>query len=145
MIETEEEIIFEPGEHLINLAFDFERSQQFFKFNDDDKRVADYYRKNYLNKSNNHYISSQFFITPEGYQVFQMNTDLTPDSRIIAIVTLINTQRVSISAGSDARMPGKPMDTMTRKLVNTNLDNWGKYDKNRRRNNFWARRTYYIF
>ncbi len=123
MIETEEEIIFEPGEHLINLAFDFERCQQYFKYNDDDKKVADYYKKNYLNKSNNDYISSQFFITPEGYQVFQINAGLTPDCRIETIVTLINTQRVSISAGSDPRMPGKPMDTMTRKLVNTNLDN----------------------
>ena len=122
MIETEEEIIFEPGEHLINLAFGFDRCQQYIKYNDDDKKVADYYRKNYLNKSNNYYISSQFFIAPEGYQVFQINTDLTPDNRIIAIVTLINTQRVSISTSSDIRLPGKPMDTMSRKLRNTNLD-----------------------
>ena len=122
MIKTDEEIIFEPGEHLINLAFVFERNQQFYKFNSDDKTVANYYRDNYLNESNNLYESSQAFIVPEGYQVLQANANVVYETRIQSVITLINTQRVSLSAGSDIRLPGKPLDTMSRKLRNTNLD-----------------------
>lgn len=123
MIETEEGIIFEPGEHVINLAFVFGRSQYSMDYKKEDSNVDLLYTHNCLKKTENKYLSSQAIIIPEGYEMFQINTEIVNERRIQSIVTLVNTQRVSISAGSDARMPGKPMDTMTRKLVNTNLDN----------------------
>lgn len=123
MIETEEGIIFEPGEHVINLAFVFGRSQQYsMDYKKEDSNVDLLYTRNCLKKTENKYLSSQAIIIPEGYEMFQINTEIVNERRIQSIVTLVNIQRVSISASSDIRLPGKPLDTMSRKLRNTNLD-----------------------
>lgn len=122
MIETEEEIIFEPGEHVINLAFVFGRSQYSMDYKKEDSNVDLLYTRNCLKKTENKYLSSQAIIIPEGYEMFQINTEIINERRIQSIVTLVNTQRVSISASSDIRLPGKPLDAMSRKLKNTNLD-----------------------
>lgn len=122
MIKTDEEIIFEPGEHVINLAFVFERSQYSWDYKKEDSNVDLFYTRNCLKKTENKYLSSQAIIIPEGYEMFQINTEIINERRIQSIVTLVNTQRVSISTSFDIRLPGKPLDTMSRKLKNTNLD-----------------------
>ena len=122
MIETEEGIIFEPGEHVINLAFVFGRSQYSMDYKKEDSNVDLLYTRNCLKKTENKYLSSQAIIIPEGYEMFQINTEIVNERRIQSIVTLVNTQRVSISIDSDIRLPGKPLDTMSRKLRNTNLE-----------------------
>lgn len=92
MIETEEGIIFEPGEHVINLAFVFGRSQQYsMDYKKEDSNVDLLYTRNCLKKTENKYLSSHAIIIPEGYEMFQINTEIVNERRIQSIVTLVNT------------------------------------------------------
>ena len=58
---------------------------------------------------------------PEGYELIKVKIVVVRE-QIIIVYTMANTTKVEIDETDDIRLQGKPLDTMSRKLKNTNLD-----------------------
>ena len=58
---------------------------------------------------------------PEGYELIKVENVVIKE-QIFTIYTMVNTTKVAIDENEDIRLPGKPVDTVSKKLKNTNLN-----------------------
>ena len=108
--------IFEQGEHVISAAFEIRNYGNQPDIYDSD--MYNYYRTNNRHDKKNIYYGSEEMTIPEGYELIKVENVVVREQIITA-----NTTKVAIDENDDLRLPGKPLDTMSRKLKNLNLDN----------------------
>lgn len=112
--------IFEQGEHVISAAFEIRNYGNQPDIYDSD--MYNYYRTNNRHDKKNIYYGSEEMTIPEGYELIKVENVVVRE-QIITVFTMANTTKVAIDENDDLRLPGKPLDTMSRKLKNLNLDN----------------------
>lgn len=111
--------IFEQGEHVISAAFEIKNYGNRPDIYDSD--MYNYYRANNRHDKKNIYYGSGEMTIPEGYELIKVKIVVVRE-QIIIVYTMANTTKVEIDETDDIRLQGKPLDTMSRKLKNTNLD-----------------------
>ena len=111
--------IFEQGEHVISAAFIMKN----YGYHSDvyDSKMYDYYHMNNRHDRKNKYCGSEGMTIPEGYELIKVENVVIKE-QIFTIYTMVNTTKVAIDENEDIRLPGKPVDTISKKLKNTNLN-----------------------
>lgn len=97
MIETTEKIIFEPGEHIISFRNTFYPGNTIY-----------HARKT---------VDVDFMVCPEGYELVNVST--VGDEELI--YTFVNKCKVKVSLYASLAIPGKPVDTVSKRLVKNDL------------------------
>lgn len=102
MIKTEEEIIFEPGEHIISFRSFFSSDNTVYH---DKKRV-----------------DINYMTCPEGYELVNVSAFLrgTPSNEEL-IYTFVNKCKVKVPLYVSLATPGEPVDTVSKRLVKNDL------------------------
>lgn len=97
MIKTNEEVIFEPGEHIISFRNAFYPGNTIY-----------HARKT---------VDVDFMVCPEGYELVNVST--VGDEELI--YTFVNKCKVKVTLYASLAIPGKPVDTISKRLVKNDL------------------------
>ena len=107
--------IFEQGEHVISAAFEIKNYGNRPDIYDSD--MYNYYRANNRHDKKNIYYGSEEMTIPEGYELVNVST--VGDEELI--YTFVNKCKVKVSLYASLAIPGKPVDTISKRLVKNDL------------------------